>query len=91
MMVHLGISPCCVQPYENMLASFTRTFLVRGMAGVAEHSETGFPEGCSMSVIAMTCMEVLSENGACAFVSLTTGLLHPECYSLSFKRSFLGF
>ena len=73
MMIHLGINPCYVQAYENMLASFTRTFLVQGMAGVAEHSETGFPEGCSMSVIAMTCMaylahEVLSKDGTCAFV-----------------------
>ena len=56
-----------------MLASFTRTFLVQGMVGVADYSETGFPEGCSTSAIAMTCMaylahEVLSTDGARAFI-----------------------
>ncbi|CAE7544167.1 unnamed protein product, partial [Symbiodinium natans] len=73
LMLYLGINPCYVEAYENMLSSFTRTFLLQGVAGVAECSETGFPEGCSLSVIVMTCVaylahEVLSTDGTCPFV-----------------------
>ena len=48
MLLHLGVNPCYVHAYENMLSSFTRTFLFQGVAGVSEHSETGFPEGCTV-------------------------------------------
>ena len=73
MLLHLGVNPCYVHAYENMLSSFTRTFLFQGVAGVSEHSETGFPEGCSLSVIVMTCVaylahEVLSADSTCPFI-----------------------
>ena len=41
-MIHLGINPCYVQAYENMLASFIRTFLVRGMAGWPDIAKPDF-------------------------------------------------
>ena len=73
LMIQLGINCSYVEAYHNMLSSFTRTFVVQGSAGVAENSETGFPGGCSMSVIAMTCMallahSVLSSKGASPFI-----------------------
>ena len=47
---------------------------------MSERSETGFPEGCSLSVIALTCMaylahEVLSTDGTCLSFLLITGHL----------------
>ena len=68
-----GINCSYVEAYHNMLCSFTRTFIVQGSAGTAEYSETGLPEGCSMSVITMTCMallarSVLSSKGASPFI-----------------------
>ena len=73
LMLHLGVNPSYVHACENMLSSFTRTFIVQGVAGVAERSETGFPEGCSLSVMVMTCMaylahEVLSTDGTSPFI-----------------------
>ena len=62
LMVHLGINPSYVQAYENLLGCFTRTFVFNGHAGTAEHSTTGFPEGCSMAVVAMTCLAYLAHT-----------------------------
>ena len=76
-MIQLGINYSYVEAYHNLLCSFTRTFIVQGSAGTAECSETVFPEGCSMSVIAMTCMallahSVLSSTGASPFIFADT-------------------
>ena len=50
-------------------------FRFQGNAGVADASTTGFPEDCSMVVIAMTCMAFL------AHTVLTTCLAEPVVFA----------
>ena len=53
-MVWAGIHPAYFLAYINILATFTRSFVVAGNAGPLLKSTSGIPEGCSMAVIAMT-------------------------------------
>ena len=73
LMEPLGVNLRYIVAYQALLDSFTRTVVVQGLAGVAERSSAGFPEGCSMSVVAMTCVaflvhEVLSAENTVPFI-----------------------
>ena len=67
-MVHVGIPSLCIwgsRPrHMKTFRGIYQFFRFQGNAGVADASTTGFPEDCSMVVIAMTCMAFLAHTVA---------------------------
>ena len=54
---HLGIPSRLTSPWKKFLSTFRRCFSVHGQLSDAYTSNTGFPEGCPLSVAAMAVLD----------------------------------
>ena len=54
---HLGLPERIIRPWRGFLARFRRRFQVHNQLSQAHLSNTGFPEGCPMSVTAMVILD----------------------------------
>ena len=65
---HLGFSQRLLAPWERFLTHFTRRFNVKNELSKPYSSNIGFPEGCSLSVLAMCTLDWCMHVYLCRFV-----------------------
>ena len=73
---HVGIPQILLRPWEAFLSGMTRRFLIRGTVGDPIPSDSGFPEGCPLSPLAMLLADLALHHYASRFT--------PETRCLSF-------
>ena len=56
---HCGVPAWFIAQWKNYLSDFQRFFVVRRGTSAPQHSNTGFPEGCPLSCVAMSCIDWL--------------------------------
>ncbi len=56
-LLHCGVPAWFLNMWERYLREFQRFFVVRRLTGRAQFSCTGFPEGCPLSCVAMSCID----------------------------------
>lgn len=59
LLAHCGVPPWFLNMWSRYLRDFQRFFVVRRATSFAQYSCTGFPEGCPLSCVAMTCIDWL--------------------------------
>ena len=78
----LGIPNCVMVPWEGFLSRATRRFVVRSCVGQPILSNTGYPEGCPLSTVAMVVTGCLYHHYMSHFA--------PTVQSLTFVDNFIG-
>ena len=59
LLAHCGVPEWFLTMWSRYLQDFQRFFVVRRATSLAQFSSTGFPEGCPLSCVAMTCIDWL--------------------------------